>query len=116
MIGKRIQIREITGAKEETFLNLRCKVERNGVKIKTFRKPISLTVVSAELNLPKPQEPGDMEISLENIRKGQISLGLFNRQMSFITSNYKVCRKVKIESRFLKLFSLSFLLIVICSK
>ena len=94
MIGKRIQIREIPGAKEETFLNFRCRVERNGVKIKTFRKPISLAFVSTESNLPKPQEPDDLKISLENIRKGQVSLGLFNRHMSFITSNYKVRRNV----------------------
>ena len=91
MIGKKIRIKEI---KEDTLFNLRCRVERNGVKINTFRKPISLAIFSTETNLPKPQEPGDLDISLENIRKGQISLGLYNRQMSFIKSNYKVQRKV----------------------
>ena len=92
MIGKKIRIKEIKGAKEETFLNLRCRIERNGVKIKTFRKPISFAIYSAETNQPKPQEPGDLNISPENIKKGQISLGLYNRQMSFIKSNYKVRR------------------------
>ena len=92
MIGKKIRIKEIKGAKEETFLSFRCRVERKGVKIKTFRKPISFAIYSAETNQPKPQEPGDLEISPENIKKGQISLGLYNRQMSFIKSNYKVRR------------------------
>ena len=91
MIGKKIRIKEI---KEETFSNLRCRVEKNGVKISTFRKPINVAIFSAETNLPKPQEPGDLDISLENIGKGQMSLGLYNRQMSFIKSNYKVQKNI----------------------
>ena len=90
MIGKQIQIKETPKIIDESSFDLYCRIEGNGVKIRGFRKTIIFGIVSSDMNQPKPQEQEDLRVSPENIRKGQISLGLYNRQMSFMKSNYEV--------------------------